>query len=83
MNLRIHPHARLRMVERGITEEEIIQTIDTGERFAAKYGRQGFRREFIFGKAWQGKSYAMKQIEVYAVVENEEHVVITALAKYY
>ena len=33
MNVRIHPHARERMAERGATEAEVIATIDGGEWF--------------------------------------------------
>jgi hypothetical protein len=30
-------------------------------RFAAKYGRTGFRRNFVFDAEWCGKRYANKQ----------------------
>ena len=46
--VRIHSHARERMEERGATEEEVIETVRKGERFPAKFGRTGFRRNFPF-----------------------------------
>ncbi len=83
MNVQINPHAEARMKERGIKVGEILETIENGERFAAKYEREGFRMSFPFEGSWQGRQYAMKQVEVYAVREGDAYVVITALAKYY
>jgi hypothetical protein len=50
MSVRLHPHAKERLSERGATEEEIITAIETGETFPAKFGRTGFRRNFAFGE---------------------------------
>lgn len=46
MSVRFHPHAKARMVERGTNEEEVRATIEHGEKFSAKFGRTGFRRNF-------------------------------------
>jgi hypothetical protein len=51
----IDPHARERIIERGATENEVVATISAGERFTAKYGRAGFRRNFAFGGMWRGR----------------------------
>jgi hypothetical protein len=64
MVIKIHPHARARMQERGASEDEVIETIETGEKFSAKSGRIGFRRNFNFEGMWRGKKYNTKQIEV-------------------
>jgi hypothetical protein len=55
LNIRIHPYARARLAERGATESEVFGTIEQGERFPAKFGRTGFRRNFAFRRdmAWQ------------------------------
>jgi len=82
-NIRIHTHARDRMQERGVSEEEIIQTITEGESFDAKFGRIGFRRNFIFLGIWKGKRYSAKQIELYAVNEENGWLVISVMAKYF
>jgi len=42
------------MHERGATEEEVEAAIGEGERFPAKFGRQGFRRNFGFNGIWRG-----------------------------
>ncbi|MCP9456385.1 MAG: DUF4258 domain-containing protein [Nitrospira sp.] len=46
MEVRLHPHALERLQERGGTEQEVKLTVETGERFEAKFGRTGFRRNF-------------------------------------
>jgi len=81
--VRFLAHARERLVERGATEEEIISTVTHGEVFPAKYGRTGFRRNFPYGEAWRGKRYATKQIEAYAVKENDDWLVITVVTRYF
>ena len=82
MNIRLHPHARERLAERGATEDEVFQTLREGERFPAKYGRSGFRHNFAVDTEWRGRVYATKQVEVYAVDE-DGWLVITVLVKYF
>jgi len=41
MAVRFHPHAVQRMTERGATEREVIAAVESGEQFAAKFGRTG------------------------------------------
>ena len=81
--MRIHPHARERMQERGASEQEIETTIGQGERFTAKFGRQGFRRNFRFDAEWQERRYATKQIEVIAVYEEGDWLAISVIVKYF
>lgn len=83
MKVRLHPHARERLVERGATEEEVIAAVLDGETFIARFERTGFRRNFAFAGQWRGKTYATKQIEAYAIEENEEWLVITVLVKFF
>jgi hypothetical protein len=82
MSVRLHPHAQERLRERGASEAEIIATVQHGERFPAKFGRTGFRRNFPFDGEWQGRRYVTKQIEAFAVDENG-WLVITVIVKYY
>jgi hypothetical protein len=81
--IRLHPHARDRLRERGATEAEGSATIEQGERFAAKFGRTGFRRNFPIAGVWRGRHYASKQIEAYAVRERDGWLVITVIVKYF
>ena len=82
MNVCLHPHARTRLAERGATETEVIETVQSGESFPAKFGRTGFRRNFSFGGQWRGRQYATKQVEAYAVRENG-WLVITVIVRYF
>ena len=82
MKVKLHPHARERGAERGATETEVIATVSEGERFPAKFGRTGFRRNFPFDGEWQGRPYKTKQVEAYTV-EEDEWLVITVMVKYF
>ena len=83
MQVKIHPHARERLVERGATEQEVVATVENGETFPAKFGRTGFRRNFPFNGTWRGKHYSTRQVEAYVVKEKEEWVVITVITRYF
>jgi Domain of unknown function (DUF4258) len=79
----LHPHARARADERGVTESEVIATVEGGERFPAKFGRTAFRRNFAFNGLWRGRRYGTKQIEAFAVEESGRWLVVTVLVKYF
>jgi hypothetical protein len=79
----LHPHARERAQERGVTISEIVDTVNAGERRSAKHGRTAFRRNFAFGGLWRGRRYATKQVEAIAVEDGGRWLVITVIAKYY
>ena len=81
--IKIHAHAKERMAERGINEKEVIETLENGESFPVKFGRNGFRRNFIFNGLWRGKSYNIKQVEIITVNEYNDVIVITVIAKYF
>jgi len=81
--IKIHPHALQRCEERGATAEEVISIVETGETFPAKFDRTGFRHNFIFNASWNGKYYLTKQVEAFAIKENEDWLVITVLVKYF
>ena len=83
MNIIIIPHARERMLERGATEQEIIQTIEIGEPFPAKFGRTGYRLNIQRNTEWRGHVYGVKQLEAYTVKENDAVVVVTVIVKYF
>lgn len=83
MIVRLHPHAISRLSERGATEKEVIDTVETGEEFPAKYDRTGFRKNFVFNGKWQNRHYATKQVEAYAIKEKKAWLVITVVVKYF
>ena len=83
MDIELHPHAKQRAIERGASEVEIHQTVEKGERFPAKYGRVGYRMNFHFGNTWNDQFYFTKQIEVFAVIEDEKLMIISLIVKYF
>ncbi len=79
MKIIYHPHARQRMQERGTNQKEVEITIRTGEKFKAKFGRSGFRRNFASSK----DKYSAKQVEVFGIGKEGAFVVITVICKYF
>ena len=83
MEIRFHPHALLRMEERGTTEREVRHTIERGEGFPAKFGRVGFRQNFPFHGQWRGRQYGIKQVEAFVVHDEDGWLVISVITKYF
>jgi hypothetical protein len=83
MIVRLHPHAEERLEERGATREEVVETVERGERFPARFRRTGFRRNFVFGKEWRGRLYSTKQIEAYAARTRQGWLVITIVTRFF
>jgi hypothetical protein len=83
VTVRLHPHAQDRLADRGATEAEVVATVEQGERFPAKFGRTGFRRNFGFDAVWRGRYYTTKQVETYAVEEEGGWLVVTIIVKYF
>lgn len=81
--VKLHPHAKERLTERGATEQEVIAAVEGGETFPVKFGRTGFRRNFIFDAMWRGKQYSSKQVEAYAIKEDDYWLVITVITRYF
>jgi hypothetical protein len=79
----LHHHCRDRLAERGASEAEVVVTVESGERFPAKFGRTGFRRNFPFGGIWRGRRFHTKQVEAYAVEENDGWLVTTVIVRYF
>ena len=82
MNVRLHPHARARLAERGATEEEVVATVCEGGQFPGKRGRTGFRRVFPYDATWRGQHYRLKKVEAYAVPDHG-WLVITVIVKFF
>lgn len=83
MDVQLHTHCLERMAERGASQEEIIETVSTGERFQAKYDRTGFRRNFSFESTWRKKYYKTKQVEAYCVPKEDGWLVISVVTRYF
>jgi hypothetical protein len=82
MEIKLHPHAVQRLKERGATRDEILYTVRHGQSSAAKFGRTKFTHGFAYNRKWLGKSYRNKRLEVIAVEDGEDWLVITVVVKF-
>ena len=81
--IRFSRHAEEQARERGATAAEVSEAIRKGAREPAKHGRELCRYNFVFGRKWQGKPYAVKQVAPVIKEEANEIVVITVYTFYF
>jgi len=81
--IRFSKHAREMMVERGASENEVLEAIQVGEQVPAKHGRQGCRRNFQYERAWGARVYAIKQVLAIVAEESDGLVVVTVYTFYF
>ena len=81
--IRLSEHALRYTSKRGFTIPEIEETIRTSPWMPAELGRLDCRRNFPYGKEWNGKVYATKQVRPIFVEEAGEIVVITVYTYYF
>jgi len=75
--IRLTRHAREQCVERGASEDEVIQAIRVGSREPAKGGRILCRYNIVFDQTWHGKRYRIKQVAPVIKETTTETIVIT------
>jgi len=80
--IRLSEHALRYTSKRGFTIPEIEEAIRTSPWMPAELGRLDCRRNFPYGKEWNGKIYATKQVRPIFVEEAGEIVVITVYTYY-
>jgi len=76
-------HARLQLSFRGVTEEEIVDAIESETWTPAELGRLECRKNFPFNDLWNKRKYATKQVRPIFVEEANEIVVVTVYAYYF
>ena len=77
MEIQIDPHTLERAEERGASEEEIRDVINTGIAIPAKYGRMGKAKTYDFKQQRQGRYYDQKTVEVFYTIEGDVIVTVT------
>ena len=70
------------MAFRGATEDEITAAIRGAAWQPAERGRAECRMEFDFGREWNGRPYAKKQVRPVFVEEADAVVVVTVYVYY-
>ena len=76
-------HAKDQAKFRGVTEQEIQETIETSQWKPAELDRLECRKNFPFEKQWNDTYYETKQVRPIFVEEEKEIVVITVYTYYF
>ncbi len=77
MHIKIEPHTLVRAIERGASEQEIIETINNGIALKAKSNRIGKYKVVDFNEFRNGKFYEQKKLEVFYVIESNVIITVT------
>jgi len=81
--IQLSNHALRYLSKRGFTVAEVEEAIRTRPWTQAELGRLECRKEFPYGKEWNGQVYAVKQVRPVVVEEAGEIVVITVYTYYF
>lgn len=81
--IRLSDHALRYAGKRGFTLNEIEDAIRTTPWRSAELGRLECRKDFDYGKEWNKKFYATKQVRPVFVEEAAELVVVTVYTYYF
>jgi hypothetical protein len=82
MRIQIDQHTLERAEERGTSEEEITDVIETGFEISGKHGRIGKAKVYEFKKERHGRKYEQKRVEVFYVKEEDVLVTVTVYVFY-
>jgi len=82
MRIQFDRHALERAEERGTSEEEIRDVINTGFPVPAKYGRMGRAKIFDFRQNRHGTYYEQKRVEVFYAMERDVVITVTVYVFY-
>jgi hypothetical protein len=82
MEIQIDPHTLVHAEERGTNPSEIIDILQNGMPFTAKYGRLGKSMVYEFNSERAGKYYKHKKVEVIYVEEHGKIMTVTVYVFY-
>lgn len=82
MTIQIDPHTLKRAKERGATEKEIRDVLNTGFPVEAKRQRLGKAKVYPFNRGRFGKFYEHKRVEVIYTKRANELVTVTVYVFY-
>jgi hypothetical protein len=81
--IRLSDHASRYTTRRGFTVAEVEEAIRTMPWQPAELERLECRKDFAYGKDWNGKLYTTKQVRPIFVEEASEIVVVTVYTYYF
>jgi len=82
MEIQIDPHTLERAEERGTSESEIKDVIQTGLTIPAKHGRIGKAKVYDFKQNRHNRYYEQQRVEVYYLIEGDKAITVTAYVFY-
>jgi len=78
-----HSHLKSRMLQRGVTTEEVELTIKDGWKADdAKTGTEGKLFVFPYNREWEGKYFAEKEVTVYYKFIKGKILLLTVKSRY-
>jgi len=79
----LHPHLRARMVQRGVTEDEIEKALNDGwEAGDSKPGTSGKVLVLPYHNLWEGEFFEEKEVTVYYKRIDDSVMILTVKARY-
>ncbi|MCX6153087.1 MAG: DUF4258 domain-containing protein [Candidatus Kapabacteria bacterium] len=81
--IRLSKHALIQCQERGVSTDEVIETIRNGTREPAKENRFQSKQNFQYNDFWFDSFYPIKQVAPVFVDEEDEIVVVTVYSYYF
>ena len=81
--IRLSAHALSYTDKRGFTVAEVEQAVRTARWEPAEFGRLQCRKDFPYGRQWNAKVYATKQVRPIFVERAEEIVVVTVYTYFF
>ena len=81
--IRLSAHASGYAIRRGFTLAEVEDAIRTCPWYPAEIGRMECRKDFKFGKEWNGKRFDTKLVRPVFVEETTEIVVVTVYTYFF
>jgi len=82
-SIRLSGHGQEAILSRGATEQEVVDAVRQSPWEPAELGRTQCHQDFVFGRNWNGRTYATKQVRPIFVEEADEIVVVTVYVYYF
>lgn len=83
MEFQFTKHALKQSNDRGISQDEVKDTILYTRWIDAERGRFSTKKVFEYNKIWEGILYKQKEVKAIFIKENDKIIVITAIARYF
>jgi len=78
-----HSHIKARMLQRGITKDEVEKTLAEGQTAKdAKPGTFGKALVFSYNNQWEGRFFEEKEVKVYYKFIDDNFALLTVKARY-